>query len=221
MHDMITRRGLLSLLAAGGWLGRLALHAAGQPAAKSCILLWMSGGPSHIDTFDPKPDAPDRIRGEFKAIDTSVPGIQISEHFPRFARLIGHAAVLRSMSTVESDHQLATYHVHTGYQKRAGEVAFPSLGALASRELGERDSALPSFVCIGTGARHATRSGFLGPEHQPLDVNDAARGAAFLEPFAGRAQLERQYALVRRFDSGFQQLYRSEAARAHSSAKIA
>src|SRR4029453_13055954 len=98
----------------------------------------------------------------FRPINTSVPGIQISEHFPGFARLMRHAALLRSMSTVESDHQLASYHVHTGYQKRAGGVAFPSLGAIVSRELGNRDFLLPNFVCIGGGPRHATRSGLLG-----------------------------------------------------------
>src|SRR5688572_31320287 len=172
MHKHFTRREFVSSAAAGvalsGWLGRLAAHAAEQPQAKSCILLWMSGGPSHLDTFDPKPEASDRIRGEFRPIDTSVPGIQISEHIPQFAKLMQHSAVLRSMSTVESDHQLASYHVHTGYQKRAGGIAFPSLGATVSRELGQQDFALPNFVCIGNGPRQASRSGFLGPDHQPL-----------------------------------------------------
>lgn len=222
MQDHITRRGFFSLAAAGatlsGWLGRLAAHAAEQPPAKSCILLWMSGGPSHLDTFDLKPEAPDRIRGEFRPIDTSVPGIQISEHFPKLARLMEHAALLRSMSTVESDHQLATYHVHTGYQKRAGGITFPSLGAIASHELGQRDFPLPNFVCLGAGPRHATRSGFLGPDHQPLDVTNPDRGTDYLEPLTGRADFQRQYDLLRRFDSTFEQSYRAEAAQAHRSA---
>ena len=121
------------------------------PAAppKSCILLWMTGGPSHIDTFDLKPDAPDSIRGEFEPIDTSVPGIRISEHFPQLARRMQHAAVIRSMTTPESDHQLATYHVHTGYQQRAGGWRFPRLGAVASAELGLPDGALPNYVVVG------------------------------------------------------------------------
>ncbi|MEX2026735.1 MAG: DUF1501 domain-containing protein [Pirellulaceae bacterium] len=221
MHIQFTRRGLLSLAAGGslsGWLPRLAAQAAQERDVKSCILLWMAGGPSHLDTFDLKPDAPDRIRGEFKPIDTSVPGIQISEHFPKFARQMQHAALLRGMSTVESDHQLATYHVHTGYQKRAGGIAFPSLGALASHELGRRDFPLPSFVCIGEGPRHGTRSGFLGPEHQPLDVTSPDRGTDFLEPLASRAEFQRQLALLRRFDDAFQDAYRAEAAQAHRSA---
>jgi uncharacterized protein (DUF1501 family) len=222
MFRHITRRTFVSWTAAGGtasgWLGRLAAHAAEQPSAKSCILLWMSGGPSHLDTFDLKPDASDRIRGEFRPINTSVPGIQICEHFPRFARQMQHVALLRSMSTVESDHQLASYHVHTGYQKRAGGISFPSLGATVSRELGKRDLPLPNFVCIGAGPRDATRSGFLGPDHQPLDVLNPDRGTDFLEPVVSRDQFERQYELLRRFDAAFQQAYQAEAARAHASA---
>lgn len=222
MREPITRRGFVSSAVAGaalsGWLGRLAAQAAEQPQAKSCILLWMSGGPSHLDTFDLKPEARDNVRGEFRPIDTSVPGIQISEHLPKLARLMEHAAVLRSMSTLESDHQLASYHVHTGYQKRAGGVAFPSLGAIASHELGRRDFPLPNFVCIGSGPRQATRSGFLGPDHQPLDVLNPERGTQFLDPLSSQAEFERQYDLLRRFNSSFQETYRAESARAHSSA---
>jgi hypothetical protein len=225
MRENFTRRGFLSLGAAGatgatlsGWLGRLAAQAAERSSAKSCILLWMAGGPSHLDTFDLKPDAPSGVRGEFRTIETSVEGIQISEHFPKLARQMQHAAILRSMSTVETDHQLASYHVHTGYQKRSGGVAFPSLGATVSRELGKGDFPLPGFVCIGAGPRQATRSGFLGPDHQPLDVTHPDRGTDFIEPLASRNEFDRQYELLRRFDSSFQQAYRAEAAQAHGSA---
>jgi hypothetical protein len=222
-QSQFTRRGFVSSALAGaslsGWLSRVAAHAAGEPAqAKSCIVLWMAGGPSHLDTFDLKPDAPDKVRGEFQPIDTSVPGIQISEHFPNFARLMQHAAILRGMSTVESDHQLASYHVHTGYQKRAGGVAFPSLGSITSRELGRRDFPLPNYVCIGAGPRHATRSGFLGPDHQPLDVANPDRGTDFLEPLASQAEFTRQYELARSLNASFEQAYGSESARAHATA---
>jgi hypothetical protein len=222
MHKHFTRRGFLSAAALGGtlggWLGRLAAQAAEQPQAKSCILLWMSGGPSHLDTFDLKPDAPAEIRGEFKPIDTAVPGIQISEHFPRLSRLMNHAALLRGMSTLESDHQLASFHVHTGYRKRAGDLVFPSMGSIVAKELGRRDFPLPNFVCIGAGPRQFTRSGFLGPDHQPLHVTDAARGIDFSEPLVSHQKFERQYELLRHLESSFQERYRAEASRAHSSA---
>jgi hypothetical protein len=120
------------------------------------------------------------------------------------------------MSTIESDHQLAGYHVHTGYQKRAGGVAFPALGAIVSRELGRADFPLPNFVCIGAGPRQFTRSGILGPNHQPLDVLNPNRGTDFLQPLASTTVFDRQFDLLRRFDESFEAAYRAEAARAHA-----
>src|SRR5437764_10451583 len=106
----LSRRDFLRFAAAGatltsmsGWLDVMAAHAAGASVKhKSCILLWMEGGPSQKDTFDMKPGT--QYAGEFKPIATSVPGIQISEHFPKFARQMQHAAFLRSMSTPEGAH---------------------------------------------------------------------------------------------------------------------
>src|SRR5688500_12664190 len=140
-RDFMKATGLsLGAASLSGWLPTLAARAAGDGARrKSCIVLWMSGGPSHLDTFDLKPDDRAEVRGEFRPIATSVAGIQISEHFPRFARLMQHGAILRGMSTPEADHQLASYHLHTGYQNRAGGISFPALGAIASQELGHGD----------------------------------------------------------------------------------
>src|SRR3954467_6695300 len=129
-NNAVSRREIMRLSAAGvagasvsGWFGTLAEHAAraAVPARpKSCILLWMSGGPSHHDTFDPKPDAPADIRGDLKPIDTSVPGIQVSEKFPKFAKLMQPAALLRGMSTDEAEHGRARIYVHTGYKPGQG-----------------------------------------------------------------------------------------------------
>ena len=99
----ISRRELLRLSAAGlggaslsGWLGRLAAGAAAQgPARKRCIVLWMDGGPSHIDTFDPKPDARAEVRGELASIPTAVPGVRVSEKFPTLAGMMGDLALGR------------------------------------------------------------------------------------------------------------------------------
>jgi hypothetical protein len=219
MHSKINRRSFLTTTAAGislsGWLGRLAAAAPEGKRPKSCILLWMAGGPSHIDTFDPKPEAPADIRGEFNAIETSVSGIRISEHFPRFAKLMQHAAILRGMSTLESDHKLATYHLHTGYQNRAGAVSFPSFGAIVAKELGKRDVALPNFITIGRGPQEALTSGFLGPDQQPLTVNDPIRGLDFIEPAGEREQFGRQIELLHGFDEAFHARYQSPAAETH------
>lgn len=219
MHTMFDRRTFLTAAAAGvslnGWLGRLAAAAPAGQRPKSCILLWMAGGPSHIDTFDPKPEAPADIRGEFQAIETSVPGIRISEHFPRFAKLMQHAAILRGMSTLESDHKLATYHLHTGYQNRAGAVSFPSLGALVAKELGKRDVALPNFITIGRGPQEALTSGFLGPDQQPLTVNDPIRGLDFIESAESAEKFSRQIELLQGFDAAFHARYQNPAGETH------
>ncbi|HYH66694.1 MAG TPA: DUF1501 domain-containing protein [Urbifossiella sp.] len=216
----LDRRGFVTAAGAtlSGWLGRVAAAAPDGPRPKACILLWMAGGPSHIDTFDPKPEAPADVRGEFRPIDTAVPGVRISEHFPRFAKLTRHAAVLRGMSTLESDHKLATYHLHTGYQNRAGVVAFPSLGAIVAKELGKRDAPLPNFVSIGRGPQEALTAGFLGPDHQPLAVTDPVRGLDFIAPAGSPEQFGRQVDLARQLDGAFHDQYRSAAGTAHRTA---
>src|SRR4051794_41261581 len=119
----LSRRDLLRFTAAGaaltsmsGWLDVLAADVAKTGVKhKSCILLWMDGGPSQKDTFDMKPGTKDA--GEFKPIQTAVPGIEISEHFPRFAKLTNHAAFLRTMTTPEGGHARAKYYMHTGYRE--------------------------------------------------------------------------------------------------------
>jgi len=220
MQTMFNRRTFLTATAAGislnGWLSRLAAAAPDGKRPKSCILLWMAGGPSHIDTFDPKPEAAADVRGEFQAIETSVPGIRISEHFPRFAKLMQDAAILRGMSTLESDHKLATYNLHTGYQNRAGAVAFPSLGAIVAKELGQRDVALPNYITIGRGPQEALTSGFLGPDQQPLTVNDPIRGLDFIEPDGEPRQFAREIELLHGFDEAFHSHYQSPAGDTHS-----
>lgn len=221
MQPNLNRRELVTAAASAslcGWLGRLAAAAPGTRPVKSCILLWMAGGPSHIDTFDPKPDAPENVRGEFDSIETSVPGIRISEHFPQFAKLMQHAAILRGMSTLESDHKLATYHLHTGYQNRSGGVAFPSLGSLVAQELGKRDVPLPNFVCIGRSPLDSVGAGFLGPNQQPLAVADPVRGLDFIEPVGSREEFARELGLLRKFEDNFHTRYRNTAGETHRSA---
>src|SRR5204863_5129576 len=115
-----SRRDWLRLSAAGalapsisGWFQRLAAAAAPHTARKrACILLWMSGGPSQMDTFDLKPGH--KNGGPFKEIDTNVPGLKISEHLPKASRHVDQMAIIRSMSTKENEHERATFHLRTG-----------------------------------------------------------------------------------------------------------
>ncbi|MBI5759766.1 MAG: DUF1501 domain-containing protein [Planctomycetales bacterium] len=223
MSNIFSRRSFLTTASAGAafgssWLRTLAAHAGANDVAppKSCILLWMTGGPSHLDTFDLKPDAPNNVRGEFQSIDTSVPGIQISEHFPELAQRMQHAAVIRSMTTPESDHRLASYHVRTGYQQRAGGLSFPALGSIASAELGRAEFALPNYVVVGAGPRAGTTSGFLGQRHQPLYVSDPVRGVEYVGSQVDDQRFDRQLDLLRRLESSFFARYQAPASQAHT-----
>jgi uncharacterized protein (DUF1501 family) len=218
LMNMLSRRDLLKLSAAGvsavslsGWLNVLAARAAQSGAhRRSCILLWMDGGPSHKDTFDLKPGTKDA--GEFQPIKTAVPGIEISEHFPKLAGLMKHGAIIRSMSTGEGAHGRAKYYLHTGYKEGVGGLVYPSLGAIASAELGNPEFPLPSFVSIGN---RAFGSGFLGPRHQPLVVNDPTRGVENLRPGVGDAQFHDRVGLLEEMEAAFHRDYQAGTATAH------
>ena len=143
-----------------------------QQRRRHCILLWMTGGPTQLDTFDLKPDAPAEFRGEYKPIDTSAPGLQISEHLPKLAKLGDKLAVVRGLSTKEGDHGRGTFLMRTGHQP-GGPIAFPTIGATLSKALGEEEAELPNFVAISPYTafnRQAFGPGFLGPRYAPLTV---------------------------------------------------
>ena len=182
----VTRRQMLRLASwgalagsASGWLETLAASAATDPRRrKACILLWMSGGPSQIDTFDPKPGHANG--GPFKPIQTSVPGIVIGEHLPKIAREAKELAIIRGMSTKEGDHSRATYNLRTGYLPQ-GPVRYPTLGSLVSKELEDESAELPGFVSVAPYraiSPGAFGPGFLGPRYAPLIVGERANGAA-------------------------------------------
>ena len=130
---------------------------------KSMILLWMQGGPSQFETFDPKPGHENG--GPTEAIETVVPGIRIADNFPNVAKLMADIAVVRSMTNKEGSHPRATYQLHTGYVP-AGSVKHPAFGSCIAQQIGHVDSQLPSFVSIG-----ATQgAGFLGMDYEPFVV---------------------------------------------------
>ena len=126
--------------------------------ADHVILLWMSGGMSHIDTFDPKPGRP--TAGEFEPIRTSADGIDIAEIFPKVAEQMKHAALVRSIAGTEGDHGRARYNVMTGY-KMTPQLIHPGIGSIVSNQV-EAINELPSFVSIGG---RASAAGYLGQKH--------------------------------------------------------
>ncbi|MCA9070019.1 MAG: DUF1501 domain-containing protein, partial [Planctomycetaceae bacterium] len=180
-HDFrLSRREWLKMSAAGvtvgttsGWLETLAAETANDKRRKrSCILLWMTGGPTQTDTFDMKPNHANG--GEFKPIKTSVPGIEISEHLPNLAKQMDHMVPIRSMTSKEGDHERATFYLRTGYRPQ-GPVHYPTLGSLVSNELGEELSELPNFVSISpfrAFSPGAYGPGFLGPQLAPLIIGE-------------------------------------------------
>lgn len=167
-----------------GWFGRLAEAAAPHPGRKrSCILLWMNGGPSQLDTFDLKPGHANG--GPVKEIATRAAGVRISEHLPRLADHADRMAIIRSMTTREADHGRASFLMRTGYMP-TGPIQYPTLGALVGKELGRADAALPNFVSIAPYRFFnpaAYGPGYLGPRYAPLIVGDNAainpRGADY------------------------------------------
>lgn len=181
-HPDPTRRALLGAAASGlvGALAarvldpRVALAAPGPRApARACIVLWLNGGPSHLDTFDPKPGQP--TGGPFKAIKTRARTFELSEHLPALADVADKLAVVR-MTSKEGNHQRARYLVHTGYAPNP-TVVHPSLGGWASHELGDKSADLPQFVSVGGPSPGA---GFLGVQHGGFTIQKAGAPPANL-----------------------------------------
>ena len=173
--DGVTRRDFLragALGTAGLSLAQfLRLAAAGEvrrPRATSAVFVFLGGGPSHLDTFDPKPDAPADIRGEFGPIDTNVPGVRVCEHLPALARCADKFTVLRGVSHTLAGHELGTEYMNTG-NRPIPSLVYPGYGAVVSKELtGAAD--LPHFVAVPSTPQKA---GFLGVRHAPLQTNAA------------------------------------------------
>ena len=206
-----------------GWLPRLAQAAAESPAAKpkACILLWMSGGPSQMDTFDLKPGHANG--GTFKETQTAVPGIKISEHLPGVASQMKDLAIVRSLTTKEGEHGLATQLMMTGYQPQQAAVRYPSIGSLLSKELGREDTDLPNFVSLSP--TRMGDAGFLGPDYSPLTVSGAsndpnARANLSLEDLApprgrGEKSVQNQFDILRFMQKDFAEKNSSDAVKAH------
>jgi hypothetical protein len=136
-----------------------------QARAKSCILLWLDGGPSHLETFDLKPVAPSEVRGPFRPIATNVPGIQICELMPRTAQLADKLAIIRSMTSPLGEHGLANHYLLTGYQPTPA-LEYPSYGAVVAHERGGTPT-LPPYVAV-PDYKSTAGAGYLGRDFDPF-----------------------------------------------------
>jgi hypothetical protein len=190
-----TRRDCLQLglttLAGGGLCNLLRLSAEASTGAKgrsrppvNCILIWMDGGPSHFETFDPKPDAPREIRGEFDTIDTKLPGVYFSEHMQRLAGIADKLAIVRSIRHNQQNHGAGNHYMMTGAPPRipVGCGAFvsfhPSLGSVTAYER-PAPRGLPGYFSMPQMSRSGGPN-FLGAKYAPFVVADDPNRKGFL-----------------------------------------
>lgn len=180
----LTRRNVL-----GGALGGFFAYAmrngidhvlASQPEgiAKRCVVLWMNGGPSQFETFDPKPGT--STGGEFKAISTSVPDVQICETLPNIAKRMNDLSIVRSVTSSEGEHIRAQYYLHTGYSFVPG-FPRPSMGSVVAHESAPQD--FPQYVAIGSPGYGPA---YMGPDHAPFSIENPEEALQLMQSIRRR-----------------------------------
>ncbi|HVU87952.1 MAG TPA: DUF1501 domain-containing protein [Pirellulales bacterium] len=147
---------------------------AGRSDKTSVILLWLSGGPSHIDMWDPKPDAPQEIRGPYQAIDTRVPGIQVCEHLPLTAQLMPRLSIIRSVDCSASNHTPITMQAGNALARRSDDgndgQGYPSMGSIVARLRGPNAPNLPAFVGLADSWKaDVWGAGHMGNNFEPVN----------------------------------------------------
>ncbi len=217
-HTLGRRQFLGTAALAGVGLGPPHASARGRlPAAlgghiRSCVLLFYYGGPSHLDTFDPKPDAPAEVRGEYRTIATSVPGVRLSEHLPRTARLLDRLALVRGVHHPMRNHNSAAAEALTGRTPDGGDQelladdprGLPTLGSAVSYALGARAHVLP-YVALPYTLYNVVRlpgqtPGLLGAAHERFQVDGDPSAPDFRVAALDRADLGGRAALLRHLD---------------------
>ncbi len=204
--DGLSRRNFLKIGAFGAGLTladmlrarAVAARQSGKPASsKAAIMIYLPGGPSHMDMYDLKPDAPKEFKGEFHPIATNVSGVQICEHMPLQAKMWDKLACVRSIvSTDEHSDSL----VMTGYAERDNRIAnHPSFGSVVSKLRGNSGD-VPPYVSLRGMSRYGTEPGYLGIAHRPFTPGGAALQNLRLPNNVTLDRLEQRKALVEGFD---------------------
>jgi Protein of unknown function (DUF1501)/TAT (twin-arginine translocation) pathway signal sequence len=224
VHEHVSRRAFLkgtlmtgAGLAVANW-GHLfhspAVAAETAKKHKRCILLWMNGGASQLDTFDMKPGQPSA--GPFRPIASRVTGIQVCEYLPKIAEQTGKLAIIRSMNTSSPDHPDGIYQMHTGY-KMGERVPHPEIGAMIAKYAGNPQVDLPSFVRM---APHGNAgSGYLGPRYQPVGLERNGQLPSFTTAYLTPDAEQRRNDLLRSVEEGFAQDHKADPFEAHRLAK--
>ncbi len=206
--EPLNRRGALKLAALGGvsWLtpaahllARAAEATPGHEPAQSIILLWLAGGPSQLETFDPQPGK--NIAGGTRAINTSVPGIQLAEGYERLADQVQHVALVRSLISKEGDHERGTYLVKTGYRPNP-TVVHPSIGAICCHQLPLAGAEIPRHISILPG-QWPSVGGLLGKQYDAFQIGDPAGKVPDVSALVSDERVSRRLADLRVVEDAF------------------
>ena len=220
--DPLTRRSFIEKTAKtalgvsllGGVFGRPAMANAnvGPGKAKHVIYLFMDGGISHLDTFDPKTDS--EVKGPTTPIRTSADGVQIAHYLPERAKQMHHCTIIRSMNSHTGVHESGQYIMRTAYNQR-GTITHPSLGPWAERLLGKGGGRLPDSVNIGGGGAHPG-AGFLPPAMSPIPISDPSRGLPYQKALTSQSQFDQRLSLMDEFDTGFRERFPHDDVKAYT-----
>ncbi len=168
---------------------------------RSMILLWMAGGPSQFETFDPKPNS--NNGGPTRAIRTAVGGIRIAEGWEQTAKVMKDIALIRSMTNKEGSHPRASYQMHTGYIP-SGSVKHPSLGSNLAKELADPEFDLPSVVRVGGGrGQFQQGAGFLGVDYEPFVVSNPGQMPDNVSNIVTKGRYTRRLGLLGQLEGEF------------------
>lgn len=222
-HEHLSRRALLkgvcatgagaALMNWGSLFGSPTRAAEVDKQQKRCILIWLNGGASQFETFDMKVGRP--TGGMFRPISTNVPGTQICEIMPKMAQQMDKLTVIRSMHTSQIDHPGGIHLMHTAYSE-AANIRFPELGAVVAKYLGREQSALPSFIKIGSNGNSG--AGFLGPKFQPFNMGHDGNLPTFARTHIKPEIEERRHALREFLEEKYTVEHKAETAKMHRAA---
>lgn len=194
-------------------IAQAAASPAGVPGgkAKNVIYLYMAGGMSHLDTFDPKPGA--ETQGQTKAIDTGVPGVQLSEYMEPLAKRFKDIAVVRSLTQKTGDHGGAAYWMETGYQESPA-IRHPNMGAWAQKILGKQHPQLPDTIFINGGG--GPGAGFFGPAYAPLPVGNPSGGLPNSKAPVEEKRLTERLDALTEVNRGFLEKFQTDDVKAYA-----
>jgi len=184
--------------------------------AQHVIYLFMRGGMTHLDTFDPKPEAPADYQGQTTSIETKADDVRISNAFPKLAKEAGKIAFIRSMSHTQGAHEQGVYKVLTGFEL-AGTMQHPALGAWVARQATGGHGSLPAYIRLGGLANHPG-AGFMDARWAPVPVSDASKGIEHTQLAKGDSMsgLRKRLGFADKLNSGFLDQFNSPDIRAHT-----